>query len=204
MDAMTAQTDPVRKRPTYADIEALPENMVGEILAGELVAHPRPAGPHTHAASSLGGLLNVTFERGLGGPGGRWILDEPELSLGVDPDYDPVVPDLAGWRLATMPERVTAAQYTIVPDWICEFLSPSTARRDRLVKLPFYARAGVSHVWLVDAILETIEVYRLEGAHWVLATSCGGDEIVALEPFDALEMDLMPLWGRRREPPAEA
>ena len=184
---------------TYADIEALPPNMVGEILAGELVASPRPAGPHAQAASSLGAYLNVLFERGIGGPGGWWITDEPELSLAADPLFDPVVPDIVGWRLTTAPEPYKTAQAHTVPDWVCEVLSPSTARRDRLLKLPYYARAGVKHVWLMDPILETIEVYRLSGASWNLVVVVGEDEIVALEPFEAVEIDLLPLWGRRRE-----
>ena len=186
-------------RATYADIEALPPNMVGEILAGELHASPRPAGPHTVAASSLGALLNVAFERGLGGPGGWWIQDEPELSLAVDPDYDPVVPGVAGWRSQSMPAAPATAQFHVRPDWVCEVLSPGTARRDRMLKMAFYARAGVSHAWLVDPLVETIEVFRLERGQWMLLGTFGGDQVVAIEPFGALEMDLLPLWGRRRD-----
>lgn len=170
--------------------------MVGEILAGELVASPRPAGPHAGAASSLGGYLNVTFERGLGGPGGWWIIYEPEISLGVDPDYDPVVPDIAGWRVTTMPERYASPQCHARPDWVAEVLSPSTARRDRMLKMPFYGRAGVGHLWLMDPVLETIEVYRRRDERWLHITTAGGDQVVALEPFDTLEMALGPLWGR--------
>ena len=165
-------------RPTYADIEALPSNVVGEILGGELFVSPRPAGPHTEAASVLGALLTGPFHLGLRGPGGWRILDEPELSLGVDPDYDPVVPDLAGWRIEVMPERSEAAQYTTVPQWVCEVLSPSTQRADRLLKLPFYARAGVGHVWLVDPVNETLEVFALHAGRWVLMGVHGGDATV--------------------------
>ena len=196
--AVSTSTDSPRRKATYADIEALPENMVGEILAGELVVSPRPAGPHAGAASSLGAFLNVTFERGLGGPGGWWIIDEPELSLGVDPDYDPVVPDVAGWRIATMPERYVTPQCHTAPDWVCEVLSPGTTRHDRMLKMPFYARAGVGHLWLVEPTNETIEVYRLTEGLWMHVTTAGADQVVALEPFQALELDLLPLWGRRR------
>ena len=100
--------------PSYADIEALPPNVVGEILGGELVVSPRPRPRHARAASNLGMLVGPPFRLGRGGPGGWQILDEPELSLdvsasraaaslGIDRRYDPVVPDLAGWRLETMP-----------------------------------------------------------------------------------------------------
>ncbi len=82
--------------PTHADIEALPPHVVGEILGGELVASPRPAPRHANTASVLGMLIGTPFRLGVGGPGGWQILDEPELSLGVDPRFDPVVSDLAG------------------------------------------------------------------------------------------------------------
>ncbi|MCB9730624.1 MAG: Uma2 family endonuclease [Deltaproteobacteria bacterium] len=190
------------RRPTYADIEALPPHVVGEILGGELVVSPRPAVPHATAMSQLGAALIPPFDRGLGGPGGWRILDEPELSLGVDPDYDPVVPDLAGWRISVMPEALQTAQVHLVPQWVCEVVSPRSQRTDRVLKLPFYARAGVGHVWLIDPLSETLEVYALHDAEWRLRGSYGGDATVRAEPFDAVPLELTWLWGRR--PAADA
>ena len=48
------------------------------------------------------------------------------------------------------------------PDWLAEVLSPGTARRDQIVKLPAYERAGVREVWLIDPIERTLTIYRLE------------------------------------------
>jgi Uma2 family endonuclease len=182
------------RAPTYTDIEALPPHVVGEILGGELVVSPRPSIPHARAGSRLGMLLGTPFELGIGGPGGWYILDEPELSLGVDPRYDPVVPDLAGWRTETLPSLPLTAQAKVVPDWVCEVSSPSTQRHDRILKLPFYGRAGVRHAWLLDPLAQTLEVYRLVDDHWLLAGSYGGDETVRAEPFDAVELPLALLW----------
>lgn len=186
--------------PTYADIEALPPHVVGEILAGELVVSPRPAPPHAQAASRLGMIVGPPFDLGKGGPGGWHIVDEPELQLGVDPKFSVVVPDLAGWRLQTLPERPETAAYTVVPDWVCEVLSPGTSARDRAQKLPFYGRAGVGHVWLVDPIDQTVEVYALSGHRWTLAQVAIGRRSLVAAPFEALEFDLGLLWGP--EPPA--
>jgi len=184
------------RAPTYADIEALPAHLVGEILAGELVVSPRPALPHANAASVLGMILGAPFRLGIGGPGGWWILHEPELSLAVEPRFDPVVPDLAGWRRATAPTLPLAAQHDVVPDWVCEVLSPGTQRHDRVLKVPFYGRAGVKHCWLVDPLAQTLEVLRLEDARWVLIAAHGGDETVRAEPFEAIEVPLASLWDR--------
>jgi hypothetical protein len=190
--------------PTYADIEALPPHVVGEILGGELVVSPRPAPQHARAGSVLGMLIGTPFQLGVGGPGGWQILYEPELSLGVDPRFDPVVPDLAGWRLETMPRLPDTAQFKVVPDWVCEVLWPSTQRRDRALKLPFYGRAGVRHVWLVDPLARLLEVYRLVEGVWQLAGVHGEDEVVRAEPFDGVDLPLGALWPEPETAPGGA
>jgi Uma2 family endonuclease len=187
---------PVKARATYADLVALPENLVGEIIDGELYASPRPAGRHTLAASSLGADLGGPFQKGRGGPGGWWILDEPELHFGEDV----VVPDLGGWRKERLARITNDAFFVLAPDWVCEVLSPSTERIDRVRKLAVYAREGVRHAWLLNPIARTLEVFRLEGQRWLLVATHGPDEVVRAEPFDAIEIDLLSLWGETRQP----
>jgi Uma2 family endonuclease len=181
------------KRPaTYEDLEELPPNMVGEIIEGELYASPRPAFPHARAYSRLGGVLMGPFDLGWNGPGGWVILDEPELHLGGNI----LVPDIAGWRSERFPEAPRTAALTLSPDWACEILSPSTEARDRAVKLPVYARAGIQHVWLVDPDVRTLEVFRLTGTNYTLLATYTGDAQIRAEPFDAIEFKLSVLWGR--------
>ncbi|MBN1208258.1 MAG: Uma2 family endonuclease [Myxococcaceae bacterium] len=179
-----------RRPATYEDLEALPPNQVGEIVAGELYASPRPATPHALVASSLGGELIGPFQRGRGGPGGWIILYAPELHLGGDV----LVPDFAGWRRERMSKLPRVPALTIAPDWVCEVLSPSTEARDRGAKLPAYAREGVRHVWLVDPDVRTLEVFRLEGTRYVLLGAHTDDAAVRAEPFDAIELSLRVLW----------
>jgi Uma2 family endonuclease len=111
---------PVRKRATYDDLLRVPEHLVAEIVDGDLQASPRPAGRHAVASSGLGGQIWPPFDQGRGGPGGWWILDEPELHLGEDV----LVPDLAGWRRERMPDIPDTAFFALAPDWVCEVLSP--------------------------------------------------------------------------------
>ncbi len=173
-----------------------PENMVAEILAGALSLMPRPRPSHAGAASALGEELGPPFRRGRGGPGGWVLLDEPELHLGAMPDV--VVPDLAGWHRSRLPPSVfqasAPAAIVVAPDWVCEVLSPSTEAIDRAEKMPIYAREKVSHAWLLDPELRTLEVFRLEGARWVVAAVFRGDSAVRAEPFDAIELELSALW----------
>ena len=120
------------------------------------------------------------------------ILDEPELHL----SGDALVPDLGGWRRERMPTLPEVTAFELAPDWVCEVLSPSTARLDRAGKMRHYAAAGVRHTWLVDPIATTLEVYRLDGAGWRLLETYAGDVQIRPEPFEAVELELGALWSR--------
>ena len=176
---------------TYDDILALPERLVGEIIHGVLRTHPRPAPRHARAYSSLGAELHSPFDHGRNGPGGWWILDEPELH----PDADVLVPDLAGWKRTRMPRLPETAWFELVPDWICEILSPSTAKLDRAEKLPLYAHCGVNHCWLVDPDLKTLEVFENRDGKWLLLAVLENDAGVSQPPFDAIAFSLAGLWA---------
>src|SRR4051812_29496946 len=112
----------LKKDATYADLCAVPDHFVAEILGGELYASPRPASPHGHAAGALLVALGAPFQNGQNAPGGWWFHPEPELHFGADV----VVPDIAGWRRERMPTVPNVAYFTLAPDWLCEVLSPST------------------------------------------------------------------------------
>jgi Uma2 family endonuclease len=179
-----------RKPATYEDLLKVPDHLVAEIVDGELFTSPRPASRHARASSVLTGKLMPPFDQGDGGPGGWWIIDEPELHLA--PDI--LVPDRAGWRRERMPTYPDAAFFTLPPDWVCEVVSPSTGRLDRVRKMPKYAANQIAYLWLVDPLQKTLEVYQLESSRWLLLAAHGGDEKVRAEPFDAIEIDLTPLW----------
>ncbi|WP_437496364.1 Uma2 family endonuclease [Sorangium sp. So ce1099] len=181
-----------------AAFQAAPEEMVAEILDGELHTFPRPGRPHTRTASLLGSSLTGPFDRGRDGPGGWVILDEPELHLGPRPDK--VVPDLAGWRRERMPDALGSedapAHYDVAPDWICEVISPRTERVDRGKKMRIYRREGVRHAWLINPVAQTLEVYRLDDGRCYLLDTHEGDAVVRAEPFEAIELPLADLWAR--------
>jgi Uma2 family endonuclease len=180
------------RRATYADLLTVPDLLIGEIIDGELVTQPRPAAPHARAASRLGMEIGVPFDRGKGGPGGWVILYEPELHL----HGDALVPDLASWRRERMPELPDEAAFELAPDWVCEVLSASTQRHDRVQKMRIYAREHVGHVWLVDPLAQTLEVYTWGESSWQRSQVAQGAEKIHAAPFDAIELDLALLWER--------
>jgi Uma2 family endonuclease len=145
------------------------------------------------AASNLGAELIGPYSRGRGGPGGWWVINEPELHFVRDTEI--LVPDLAGWRRERMPEIPRGQRFEVMPDWICEILSPSTRSKDREIKMPLYARYGVTHAWLVDPDAQTLEAYELRGAQWAQLAAYGADDRVAAAPFDAAAFRVGDLWS---------
>ena len=177
----------------YDELLALPENLVGEIIGGQLYTQPRPAGPHNNAETCLGSALNPPFQQGKGGPGGWWIQIEPEVHF--IRDIEIAVPDLGGWRRERMPSLPRDHRYEVVPDWVCEILSPGTAKKDRTLKMPLYARFGVAYLWLVDPLEHTLEIYELQAGRWTLVGILKDDESVNIPPFDAVTFSLADLWS---------
>jgi Uma2 family endonuclease len=181
---------PPKKPATYQDIVDLPEHQVGELVDGELYVSPRPASRHAKTSSVLGMVLGTPFQLGQGGPGGWWLMDEPELHLG----HDVLVPDLAGWRQERMPHIPDVTYFELAPDWVCELLSPSTMKLDMERKLPEYARAAVKHAWVINPRDRVLHVYRQEREKWLLVSAFVGEGRVRAEPFEDVELNLGALW----------
>lgn len=176
----------------YDQLEALPEGLTGEILNGRLHAQPRPSGPHGRAAVVLDRIIGRSYDDGEG-PGGWWLFIEPEVHFVRD--LEVAVPDLAGWRRAKMPKIPRDQRFEVVPDWVCEILSPSTSSKDREIKMPMYARYQVPYAWLVDPTRRTLEAFGLDGEEWRLLASASGEDTIRVAPFDALHLDLRRLWS---------
>ena len=197
---MTTSARTRKGAATYADLEAVPPNMVAEILGGELVTHPRPRPRHGIASASLGVELGGPFQKGgSGGPGGWIFIDEPELHLGANV----VVPDLAAWRRERLPAVPEEVGITVPPDWACEILSPSTAIYDRTIKFDIYLASGIRHLWYVDPEYKTPEVFKHNGDHWQVLKTFGSHDDVRAEPFDAISFSLGALWPYDPPPATE-
>lgn len=181
---------PVARPATYQDVLDAPEHMVAELIRGALHLQPRPASRHARAASMLGVKLGGPFDADPDGPGGWWILVEPELHLGDDV----LVPDIAGWRRERMPAFPDVAGFTLAPDWVCEVLSPGTRRTDLTAKRDIYAERGVAWLWFVDPDARTLEVFELTAGAWTLRGAFGGDETIGAAPFEAAPFALSVLW----------
>ncbi len=184
-------------KATYEDLLKVPENLIAELIDGELYTWPRPAGPHARFSSVLAMEIGPPYDLGRHGPGGWWIFFEPELHL----SEDVLVPDLAGWRRERMPEIPHDHRFVVEPDWVCEVISPSTEHVDRGKKTRIYAEHDVPWLWLVDPERRTLGVFRLAGDVYSMLRVFTGDDVVRADPFPAVEINLAAIWGPTPEEP---
>lgn len=180
------------KNHLYQELEILPANITGEILSGQLHTMPRPGGGHLRAESVLSRRLATPFDDGIGGPGGWWILSEPEVHFLLNQEV--AVPDLAGWRRERLPNIPDSHRFSVVPDWLCEILSPATASKDREIKMPLYAKHQVAFMWLIDPQKKTLEAFALQDNDWTLFGQWHGDALVSVAPFQEISLNIKDLW----------
>lgn len=190
---------PTARAATLAEFLAIPPHeRFHEILDGELVRKTMPNARHAVAQRKLSSLLDPYSDDGLcGQTGAWWLMTEVEVLL---PEKQPVRPDLAGWRVARMPELPDEFPIKLLPDWICEVVSPSDPRRDTIVKYRDYARAGIPYYWLVDLSQKAVTALKLQDGHYLVTAEARAGELLRAEPFELLELDVGVLFGERPRP----
>lgn len=179
----------VPKLATYRDLLALADDERAEVLGGQLVMSPSPLPRHSHVQGSARRFIGGPFQDddGRGGPGGWWIFVEVDIAFG---SHDIVRPDLAGWRKARLPRPGAVRPIEVVPDWVCEIVSPSTAARDRVHKRNLYARGGVPHYWLIDPDARVLEALVLRDGVWVELGVFDDSVTTRIAPFEAIEIEV--------------
>jgi len=188
---------PARKLAEYADLFALGEDARAEIVRGVIQLMPSPRAEHSKSQRALGHFVGGPFDDddGFGGPGGWWILVKMDVRLSK---HTVLHPDLSGWRRARLP-RPSGRPMEVVPDWVCEVLSPSTAAYDRVTKRALYAEAGVAHYWLVDPEARTLEALTLEAGRWRDAGAWTDGDIAHIAPFEEIALDVTRLFLPKEE-----
>lgn len=173
----------------YERIQNLPQGVTGEILGPNVIRTINRPGKR-HRRSALHCVDSLRSLNGNVGGTGWWIEVEAEVRL---PGDRLVVPDLIGYRIERVPELPDENPLTILPDWVCEVLSPSTEKDDMTIKRPLYAQCGISWIWMVDPAKRFIEVYETIGGRAALTALAKEDEHVILPPFGK-EFDVGPFW----------
>lgn len=184
--------DPAQRHATYDDILDLPENLVGEILGGQLNTHPRPAPRRARAYSALGYSLGArsTAESPAPAAGGS---STSRRSIWAATSSSPTSPAGVASACRRCPIRPGSTSLPIGSARSSRRPQPAPIAPSRL---PIYAREGVPHLWLVDPDSRTLEVYRLQDdGHWLLLATLKDDDPVSQPPFDAITFPLATLWA---------
>jgi Uma2 family endonuclease len=182
------------KLATSADLDLLSEAVRAEVIHGAIVERASTSGEHGTSQLAFGRVLGRRFHRAPGGrwPGGWWFGTEIEVQYETHEVY---VHDIAGWRRDRVAHSPTGKPVRARPDWVCELLSPSNARRDLIDKFQVLHRCAVPHYWIADPVEHTLIVHRWEpGGYLVVRTAAAGDAVRA-EPFEDTELRVSALFG---------
>ena len=162
-------------RFTYSDYLLLPENDRRELIEGDFYVAPSPIFRHQNIAARLGAKLRIFADiNSLG-----HVVSAP-MDVVLD-DENVVQPDI----LFVSNERSDIIKDYIfgAPDLVIEILSPSTADRDKQLKLSLYTRYGVREYWIVDPEQNTIQVIELD---------TGGPNVIRMHTSGSVTSALLP------------
>jgi Uma2 family endonuclease len=179
---------------TFTDLAASPEEARAEIVHGVLVEKPRPPAEHGTSQASFGAVLGRRFQRRPGGrwPGGWWLGSGIDVEHEVHEIYRH---DIVGWRRDRVPERPSGRPVLTRPDWVCELLSPSNARRDLVDRFQVLHATGVPYYWIADPLEQTLIVHRWEPAGYLVVLTAAAGDVVRAAPFDAVKLAVSRLFG---------
>ncbi len=174
-----------KTRLTYEEYKHFPDDgLRHEIIHGEYYVSPSPSTDHQNASRHIQFALYEQIER----PGHGQVFDAP-MDLELSPT-DVVQPDL----IVVLNHRrdiILRSRLRGVPDLVVEILSPSTAERDRSLKLALYERHGVPEYWLVDTDNRCVYQHRLENGRYGAP-----EERRETITFSGATVNLNEVWGR--------
>lgn len=163
-----------------------------ELIDGIMYELPMTSFEHGHIASLLVSMLVPAYQLGRGGPGGWWIQGENDFCANGSEVFRP---DALGWRRERLVGIECDRRVEVVPDWVCEVLSPSTRTHDLETKARAYSRIGVRHGWYVEPSRREVTVYEFRDGEWYVVHLYGEEDMVQGKPFDALSVELASLWA---------
>ncbi|MDR2504913.1 MAG: Uma2 family endonuclease [Oscillospiraceae bacterium] len=176
---LNQQAEPEKRMYTVEDWEKLPEYPKFELYDGEPVMLAQPSFEHQEIVVAIGAKLRNGIKNGP-----CRIAVEPSVRLNKRKN-SVFIPDIA---VVCDPKKITTNYVVGAPDLVVEILSPSTAARDRVLKLNAYRDAGVREYWLVNPVFKTVDVFFWEESP-VAKLYNDGDKI-KVSIFDDFIVDL--------------
>ncbi len=169
------------ERYSWSDYCGWPDGERWEIIGGTAF-DMSPAPTFRHQA--IAGELYLQFANAFRGKKCKVYFAPADIKLS---DEDVVQPDVF---VVCETDRIKRTHLEGAPTLVIEILSPSTAKKDRTLKMDLYAVSGVKEYWVVDPEVNTVEVLELVGGSYRLAGTYGvGDEAKSVV-FAGLGVDL--------------
>ena len=170
---------------TVEDWFNLPDDVRAELIDGIFYNMGEPLVWHQRVV----GLIYFLLLQYVRSKGGKCL---PLLSpIGVQLDRDDktmVEPDVV---VVCDPEKVTEKVVYGAPDWVMEVVSPSSKKRDYIIKLQKYQNAGVREYWIVDQKKDRVTVYRnLDSAEDMQVDIYTLDSQIPVGIYDDLIIDM--------------
>ena len=175
-------------RYTYRDYLDLPETAERcELIDGEYWIMTSPTGAHQGAILNVGSeLWRFVRTNRLG----KVFIAPFDVVLSPDDVFQPDVMFLSNDRM----RRYTGDNIRGAPDLVMEVLSPSTASRDRGVKLQRYARFGVLEYWLIDTVAKNIQVLAASDGGFATAGVYGEGDTLLSPLLAGLRLDVSEIF----------
>jgi Uma2 family endonuclease len=191
---MSESTANPRRRYTWADYQAWPDDERWEIIGGEAyLMSPSPTSRHQLILRELCRQLANHFK----GKTCHLLVSPMDVVLS---DEDIVQPDLL---VVCNPSQIKRTHIEGAPTLVAEILSDSSTSRDRLLKLNLYARAGVKEYWIVTPWPSLVEVLLLEGTRYVVHKVFGKDDTLTSPTFPDMSVTLKDVFDFPLEPGEE-
>lgn len=140
------------------DLEAMPDDgKIYELFEGELSVAKAPSLKHQEIIGNFATILNgYLWSNSIGK---LWVT--PGV---IFDEYNSAIPDLAYIAKERIEKIASGIHIVGSPDLAIEIMSPGSenVRRDQIIKRQTYAKFGVKEYWIVEPIVEVIEICRLK------------------------------------------
>ena len=144
------------RRYTVDDYLEIPEDTRAELIDGVLYDMASPGISHQDICTRL----TVIFGSYINRKKGKCKVFAGPVDVQLDCDDDTmVVPDLT---VVCDESKIKKGRIMGAPDLVAEIVSPSSRRRDYVIKTEKYCSAGVREYWIIDPDNERVLVYCFE------------------------------------------
>ena len=178
----------------YGDLAIFPENQNWELIEGVPFLQAAPSWQHQSISSELHRQISNHLQgkpcRVFAAP---FDLCLAEYNKSDDETTNVFQPDLV---VVCDETKLRKTGYFGVPTFVIEISSPSTTRKDRVLKFNKYEKAGVKEYWIVEPDGKYISVFTLQdNKRYGRPESYTDTDQLKVTVFPEIVIDLVPVFA---------